>query len=103
MFTCNILLGYDPEFAVPATLTATATELVIKEVGCNPVTLTPNEVVSFDVEGWIPFVTQVVLVRHVAFNKIGKVVMMPTLSTCRKMIAGIRTAGFIPQAAPRVA
>jgi hypothetical protein len=52
MFKCNIRLGYDPEFAVPATLTATAIELVIKEVGCNPVTLAPNEVISFDLEGY---------------------------------------------------
>lgn len=103
MFTCKIRLGYDPEMASLATLTVTETELLIKEVGCDPVILTPDEVVSFEVKGWIPFFTQVILVHYVAFNKTGKVVMMPALTTCRKVIAGIRAAGFIPKAQPRPA
>lgn len=76
---------------------------MIGEVGRDPVILTPDEVVSFEVKGWIPFVTQVILIHHVGLNKTGKVVMMPALTTCRKVIAGIRTAGFIPKAEPRLA
>ena len=103
MFTCKVRLGYDPELAFPATLTVTETELVIREVGRDPVILTPEEVVSFEVKGWIPFFTQAIVIHHVRFNKRGKLVVMPPLTTCRKVIAGIRAAGFIPKAKPPLA
>lgn len=100
MYRCKIHLGYDPELARPATVTVTETELVIREASGEPIILTPNEVISFEIKGWIPFVSQVILVHHAASNKTGKVVMRPALTTCRKMMAGIRTAGFIPRAEP---
>ncbi len=96
MFTCKVRLGYDPELSSPATLTVTEKELVINESGKAPVILAPEEVVSFEIKGLIPFVTQVVLVHCVARNGNGKLVMMPLMTTCRRVMEGIRSAGFIP-------
>lgn len=97
MFTCKVRLGYDPEQSSPATLTVTEKELVINEPGKAPIIIAPEEAVSFDIKGLIPFVTQVVLVHCAVTSRTGKLVMMPLMTTCRRVIEGIRAAGFIPR------
>jgi hypothetical protein len=98
MFNCKVRLGSDPELAFPATLTVTETEFVIREVGRDPLVLTPSSVVSIEVLGFIPFVTQVIRVRYRVGGKSKAAVLMPQLSTCRRVMAGIRHAGFTPAA-----
>ena len=83
MFTCDVRLGLDAETAPSAKIADTATAFTISEVGREPITLTPEEVVSIEIKGWIPLITKSIVVRHVAFNKIGDVVLVPLQMSCR--------------------
>ena len=102
MFACDVRLGLDSETAPSARIAVTATAFTISEVGREPITLTPEEVVSIEIKGWIPLITKSIVVRHVAFNKIGDVVLVPLQMSCRTVLDGIRTGGFIPKAEPAV-
>ena len=102
MFTSDVRLGFDADSAPTARITVTATGLTISEAGREPITLTADEVVSIEIEGWIPLITKSIVVRHVAFNKIGDVVLVPLQMSCRTVLDGILMAGFIPKAEPAV-
>ena len=84
-----------------ATLSADAAALTIRVERDEPVVLTPDEVVEIRVEGG-RFRTAALIVEHVAFNKIGNVILIPGDGTCEQLQDGIARAGFRPSAKPGV-
>lgn len=60
------------------------------------VTLLPNEVVRIYTER--PY--RGVVIDHIAFEKIGTLEISPVGISPEQLIAGIRSAGFIPKATP---
>lgn len=82
----------------PAVLRVAPDRLTIMDSRSPPIILTPDEVISIDVEGLIPFLTQNIRVNHVAFDKTGDVVFIPVLKSCRSLCQEIREIGFAPKA-----
>ena len=80
----------------------TPDELTLARRGSPTVVLTPDEVVDVRIDGRIPFVTQAIVVEHVAFEKIGSVFLDPVGTTCRKLLEEIKRIGFQPKAEPGV-
>lgn len=82
-------------------VSADAGTLTIRAEQDAPVVLTPDEVVEIRIEGG-RFTSAAVIVEHVAFNKLGNVILTPRDGTCEQLLAGIARAGFRPNAKPGV-
>ena len=102
---CRVIFGY-PSCGEGCTnrhalLSVDAVALTIRVGQDEPIVLTSDEVVEIRVEGG-RFMSAALMVEHVAFNKIGNVVLIPEDGTCEQLLAEIARAGFRPNAKPGV-
>ena len=63
--------------------------------------LTPDEVVELRIEGG-RIMSAALIVEHVAFNKIGNVILVPEDGTCDALLSEINRSGFCPNAEPAI-
>ena len=102
---CRVIFGYPSHgeggMNRYALLSVDAGALTIRVEQDEPVVLSPDEVVEIRVEGG-RFTSAALIVEHVAFNKIGNVVLTPGDRTCAQLLAEIAKAGFRPSAKPGV-
>ena len=102
---CRVIFGYPSHgeggMNRYALLSVDAGALTIRVEQDEPVVLPPDEVVEIRVEGG-RFTSAALIVEHVAFNKIGNVVLTPGDRTCAQLLAEIARAGFQPSAKPGV-
>ena len=93
------------EQGTPAVLIADAAKLVLKPHGHPDIVLLPDEVVAFDIDG-----SRVIIVDHVAFDKVGNVSFAPidlqnagySGLSCRDLLDAILGTGFHPSSKPGV-
>lgn len=96
----NAAEGYHPRCAL---LSVTTEVLVLAIEKDAPIVFTPDEVVGFRIDrgGWI-WSAVVLIVDHVAFDRIGNVSLTPEDGTCEQLLAEIKRTGFCPKAQPGV-
>ena len=101
----QVIFGYRDHGENPrdrhAWLSVTAESLVIRVENDEPIVLTPDEVVEIYIEGG-RFMSAALIVEHVAFNKIGNVILIPEDGTCELLLQEIKMTGFCPKAPPAV-
>jgi len=79
-----------------AILTVSREKLVLKPYGEESIAFAPHEVVEFRLDGMIPFLTQAIVIEHVAYGRIGSVAFYPDSGTCKQLLAEIKLLGFTP-------
>lgn len=101
----QVIFGYREHGENPidrhAWLSATAESLVIRVEKDDPIVLTPDEVVEIYIEGG-RIMSAALIVEHIAFNKVGNVILIPENGTCKTLLQEIEMSGFRPKAPPAI-